>query len=39
VLIRPDYDGIGILEFHMLDRMREEGRRAALERAPASVFG
>jgi NTE family protein len=42
VLIRPDYDGIGILEFHMLDQMRESGRRAAveaLERAPASVFG
>jgi NTE family protein len=42
VLIRPDYDGIGILEFHMLDQMRESGRRAALEaleHAPASVFG
>jgi hypothetical protein len=42
VLIRPDYDGIGILEFHMLDQMRESGRGAALEaleRAPASVFG
>jgi predicted acylesterase/phospholipase RssA len=42
VLIRPDYEDIGILEFHMLDRMRDAGRRAAveaLEHAPASVFG
>jgi NTE family protein len=42
VLIRPDYDGVGILEFHMLDRMRDSGRRAALEalsKAPATVFG
>ena len=42
VLIRPDYEGIGILEFHMLDRMRDAGRRAAaaaLADAPPSVFG
>ena len=42
VLIRPDYEGIGILEFHMLDRMRAAGRRAAAEalaEAPPSVFG
>ena len=42
VLIRPDYEGIGILEFHMLDRMRAAGRRAAAEAladAPPSVFG
>ena len=42
VLIRPDFDGVGILEFHMLDQMRESGRRAAaqaLENAPASIFG
>jgi predicted acylesterase/phospholipase RssA len=42
VLIRPDHEGIGILEFHMLDRMRAAGRRAAAEAlaaAPPSVFG
>ncbi len=42
VLIRPDFDGVGILEFHMLDQMRESGRRAAakaLEDAPATIFG
>ncbi len=41
-LVRPDFDGVGILEFHMLDEMRESGRRAAakaLEDAPASIFG
>jgi len=42
LLIRPDFDGVGILEFHMIDHMREQGRRAAaeaLERAPASILG
>lgn len=42
VIVRPDFEGVGILEFHMLDRMREVGRAAAaeaLENAPASVFG
>ena len=42
LLIRPDYEEIGILEFHMLDRMRAAGRRAAVEAladAPPSVFG
>ena len=42
VLIRPDFEGVGILEFHMLDHMRESGRRAAaqaLETAPDSIFG
>jgi NTE family protein len=42
VLVRPDFDGVGILEFHMLDELRESGRRAAakaLEDAPASIFG
>ena len=42
VLIRPDFEGVGILEFHMLDQMRESGRRAAataLEVAPAAIFG
>jgi predicted acylesterase/phospholipase RssA len=41
LLIRPDFDGVGILEFHMLDEMREAGRRAArraLEEAPESIF-
>lgn len=39
--IRPEFDGVGILEFHMLDEMREAGRRAAgraLENAPDSIF-
>ena len=42
VLIRPDFDGVGILEFHMLDQMRQSGRRAAaeaLETAPTTIFG
>ena len=42
VLIRPDFEGVGILEFHMLDHMRESGRRAAAEAlkdAPAAIFG
>jgi predicted acylesterase/phospholipase RssA len=42
VYVRPDWEGIGILEFHMLDRMRSAGRRAALEAleaAPDSIFG
>jgi NTE family protein len=42
LLIRPDYEEIGILEFHMLDRMREAGRRAteeALERDGAALLG
>jgi predicted acylesterase/phospholipase RssA len=42
VLIRPDFEGVGILEFHMLDEMRLAGRRAAakaLEDAPAAIFG
>jgi hypothetical protein len=37
----PDYDGVGMLEFHMLDRLRESGRRAAreaLEHAPPELF-
>lgn len=41
LIVRPDFEGVGILEFHMLDRMRELGRRAAaeaLENAPASLF-
>jgi EmrB/QacA subfamily drug resistance transporter len=29
VTIRPDAAGVGLLEFHQLDRMRESGRRAA----------
>jgi NTE family protein len=41
LVIRPPADGVGMLEFHQLDRMREAGRRAALEaleRAPASLL-
>jgi hypothetical protein len=35
-------EGVGMLEWHQLDRMREAGRRAALEaleRAPESLLG
>jgi predicted acylesterase/phospholipase RssA len=42
MLIRPDFEGVGILEFHMIDHLREGGRRAAakaLEEAPDSIFG
>jgi NTE family protein len=40
--IAPQNDGVGLLEFHQLDRAREAGRvaaREALERAPAGVLG
>ena len=39
LVITPESDGVGMLEWHQLDRMREAGRRAAveaLERAPAA---
>jgi predicted acylesterase/phospholipase RssA len=39
--IRPRNEGVGLLEFHQLDRAREAGReaaRAALENAPARLF-
>jgi len=39
--ISPQSDGVGLLEFHQLDRAREAGRRAAreaLERAPAAML-
>lgn len=39
--VRPDFDGVGVLEFHMLDEMKEAGRlaaRRALESAPESIF-
>jgi NTE family protein len=42
LVITPPNDGVGMLEFHQLDRMRDTGRRAALEaleRAPASLLG
>lgn len=42
LLITPDKEDVGRLEFHMLDTMRDAGRKAtlrALEDAPASVFG
>jgi predicted acylesterase/phospholipase RssA len=41
LLIRPDFEGVGILEFHMIDPLRDAGRRAAaeaLEHAPDSIF-
>jgi NTE family protein len=40
--IAPDQSSVGRMEFHMLDTMRESGRRAALsalETAPGSLFG
>jgi predicted acylesterase/phospholipase RssA len=42
VVILPDDDGVGLFEFHMIDTMREAGRRAArhaLVSAPGSLFG
>ena len=41
LVITPDHAGVGRLEFHQLDRMRAEGRRAAaraLDQAPAELF-
>ena len=41
LVIRPDDDGVGLFEFHMVDTMREAGRRAArhaLASAPPSIF-
>jgi predicted acylesterase/phospholipase RssA len=41
LVILPEDDGVGLFEFHMLDTMRESGRRAArqaLANAPASLF-
>ena len=41
LVVLPDDDGVGLLEFHMLDAMRAAGRRAArlaLQDAPASLF-
>jgi NTE family protein len=42
LMITPSHESVGALEFHMLDSLRESGRRAtltALEGAPASIFG
>ena len=42
LLITPADEGVGRLEFHALDLMRESGRRAAaaaLESAPGSIWG
>lgn len=42
LVITPDNSDVGMLEFHMLDRMREAGRRAtveALERDGAALLG
>jgi NTE family protein len=42
LVINPRNEGVGLLEFHQLDRAREAGRlaaREALERAPATLFG
>jgi hypothetical protein len=40
--ISPQHDTVGALEFHMLDSLRDAGRRAAieaLENAPARILG
>ena len=40
--VKPRNVGVGLFEWHQLDRARESGRAAAheaLERAPASIFG
>ena len=42
LVIAPDSDGVGLLEWHQLDRLREAGRRAAAEAlatAPPAIFG
>ncbi len=41
LVIVPDHAGVGRTEFHLLDRMRDSGRRAAaaaLEAAPPELF-
>jgi NTE family protein len=41
IVITPHHESVGRMEFHELDRMRESGRRAALEaleRAPSSIW-
>jgi NTE family protein len=40
-VINPKPEGVGLLEFHLIDTMRNSGRRAAieaLETAPAEIF-
>ena len=42
LVITPENKGVGMLEFHQLDRMRQAGREAAREalvKAPARLFG
>jgi NTE family protein len=42
LIVTPRNAGVGLLEFHQLDRAREAGRaaaREALEDAPSSLFG
>ena len=42
LVIAPEPEDVGALEFHMIDSMREAGRRAALEAlegAPPELFG
>lgn len=42
LVITPEDQGVGFLEFHQIDRLREAGRRAAhdaLATAPAHIFG
>jgi predicted acylesterase/phospholipase RssA len=39
VIIRPDDAGVGMLEFHMIDKMRSEGRKAARAALAAASNG
>jgi predicted acylesterase/phospholipase RssA len=39
LVIRPEHDGVGMLEFHMIDRMRASGRRAARAALAAAADG
>ena len=42
LIVKPHGAGIGLFEWHQIDRAREEGRaaaREALAKAPSSVFG
>jgi predicted acylesterase/phospholipase RssA/CRP-like cAMP-binding protein len=42
LIVKPHGAGIGLFEWHQIDRAREEGRiaaREALKKAPSSIFG
>lgn len=41
LVLRPESTGVGLLEFHQIDRMREAGRRVTRESLPriAALLG